>query len=225
MPETTYLAMGFGIVIFYLVIFGIAIASYVIQALSLYGIAKKREIKSAWLAWVPVALNWTFGSIVDDFDAQNGQKRKWRVTLLTLSVIVLVSLIAFYAIFIAMAITMAISGFVNNPSVNDPFMTQFIGLAVVIYALAFAMAIAAVVLQAINYICMFKIFEFIVPKKAVKYLILSVIVPLAYPICLLKCKDICPEKQVHVATSVPAEAEEPAVLEEKSAETDEDKCE
>ncbi|MBE6605415.1 MAG: hypothetical protein E7635_00035 [Ruminococcaceae bacterium] len=225
MPETTALAIGFGVVIFYLVVLGLAIASYVLQSLSLYGIAKKRDIKCAWLAWVPVAINWIIGSVVDDFDSQNGHKRKWRVTLITLSVIVLVGLIAIYAVAIAMAVAMAMSGQMYDPSVYDPMVTKFVGFGIVMYVFFFAITFAVVLLQAISYICMFKIFEFIVPKKAVKYLILSFIVPLAYPICLLKCKDICPEKQVHVTPSVPAEAEEPAVLEEKSAETDEDKGE
>ncbi len=221
MTETTTLAIGFGVVILYLVVLGIVIASYVLQSLSLYGIAKKRDINNAWLAWVPIANCWIMGSITDDFDAQNGQKRKWRVTLLTLAVIVIASVIIFYAIFIAMAIAMAIS----SSYMAEPPISEFIGFVIGIYIFCFVMASAATLLQAINCICMFKMFEFIVPKKAVKYLILSIIVPLAYPICLLKCKDICPAKQVHVATSVPAEAEEPAVLEEKSAETDEDKCE
>ena len=44
MTQTTYLIIGFGLVIFYLLILGIAITSYVMQALALYGIAKKPSL-------------------------------------------------------------------------------------------------------------------------------------------------------------------------------------
>ena len=38
-------------------------------------------------------------------------------------------------------------------------------------------------------ICTFKLFESTVPEKAVKYLILSILVPLASPICLFRCRN------------------------------------
>ena len=196
MPQTTYLIIGFGLVIFYLIILGIAITSYVMQALALYGIAKKRDLKNAWLSWVPVANYWIIGSITDDFDAQNGQKRKWRITLLTFALILLASGIAVYSIMIAMMIGAGISNYMGGPEV-----ALFAGFTVVIYLFTFVIAYVALAFQAITYICMFKTFEFITPKKAVKYLILSVMVPLAYPICLLKCKDICPSKHIYEAVS------------------------
>ena len=96
MPQTTYLIIGFGVVVFYLLILGFAIASYVMQSLALYGIAKKRDLKNVWLSWVPFANYWVIGSVTDDFDAQNGQKRKWRITLLTFALILLASGIAVY---------------------------------------------------------------------------------------------------------------------------------
>ena len=60
----------------------VGIASYVMTSLSVYTIAKRREINNPWLAWIPVANYWIVGSIADDYDEKNGIKRKWRLHLL-----------------------------------------------------------------------------------------------------------------------------------------------
>ena len=36
----------------------IGVACYVLQALSLYSLAKRREINKPWLAWIPLANAW-----------------------------------------------------------------------------------------------------------------------------------------------------------------------
>ena len=40
----------------------IGIATYVLSALGLYTIAKRRGLNHPWLAWIPVASAWTVGS-------------------------------------------------------------------------------------------------------------------------------------------------------------------
>jgi len=49
--------------------------------------------------------------------------------------------------------------------------------------------IIATALQIITYICFFKIFESTVPEKALKYFLLSLLLPLAQPICLFLCRN------------------------------------
>ena len=43
----------------------IGVACYVLQALSLYSLAKRREINKPWLAWIPLANAWILGSLSD----------------------------------------------------------------------------------------------------------------------------------------------------------------
>ncbi len=51
-------------VLFMLMVYG---GTYVLQALSLYSIAKRRGIGKPWLSWIPVANTWILGSISDQY--------------------------------------------------------------------------------------------------------------------------------------------------------------
>lgn len=67
------------------------LALYILQALGLSTIAKRRGIAHAWLAWIPFGSAWILASISDDFKARrNGKKGKLRIALLALTVAVAV---------------------------------------------------------------------------------------------------------------------------------------
>lgn len=68
----------------------ISVALYVLQALGLYTIAKRRGIANPWLAWIPFGVVWILGSIADDYRARCGKPTKHRVVMLVLSIVVLV---------------------------------------------------------------------------------------------------------------------------------------
>ena len=67
MLEEFSTAFSTGEMIYNVLMFGLSIAAYVLQALGLYTIAKRRGISNPWLAWVPVAWVWVLGSISDQF--------------------------------------------------------------------------------------------------------------------------------------------------------------
>ena len=67
--------------------FGIAIAGFVLLALAMYTIAKRRGIRSPWLAWVPLGQSWMLGSISDQYRyVTKGQQKSKRTTLLWLEI-------------------------------------------------------------------------------------------------------------------------------------------
>lgn len=69
----------------------VSLAAYVLQAIGLYTIAKRRGIPHAWLAWVPVGCVWILGSISDDFKSRTtGRPHNKRKLLAALSVVLLV---------------------------------------------------------------------------------------------------------------------------------------
>lgn len=45
----------------------LAVASYVLTALALYTVARRRGLKNPWLAWIPVADSWLLGSLSDQY--------------------------------------------------------------------------------------------------------------------------------------------------------------
>ena len=66
----------------------LAIIAYVLQALALYTIAKRRKIKKPWLAWVPIADVWILGSISEQYQyVVKGAVKSKRKTLLVLNIL------------------------------------------------------------------------------------------------------------------------------------------
>ena len=69
---------------------GFSVVMYVLNAVGMYRIAKRRGIHHAWLAWVPVGCNWLLGSISDHYQYVAKQKvTKRRKTLLILNIVML----------------------------------------------------------------------------------------------------------------------------------------
>lgn len=190
MYATDGMGMAVGILlmllILCLVMTGIGIASYVMTSLSLYTIADRRQIKNPWLAWIPLANYWIVGSIADDYDEQRGIKRKWRVALLTMALIFFGVFVAFYAVLIAWIVFMVVKS--QYGYYVEPTMQGIFAIIIPIYLVLIVFAMLGMALQFCRVICIYKIFESTVPEKALKYILLYILVPLAGPICLMRCR-------------------------------------
>lgn len=65
-----------------------SIAVYVLTALALYTIAKRRGLNKPWLAWIPVVSCWILGSLSDQYRyVVKGENKTKRKSLLTLSIL------------------------------------------------------------------------------------------------------------------------------------------
>ena len=73
--------------IVYLLALAFSVISYVLGAVGMYRIAKRRGIHHAWLSWIPVGSSWLLGSISDHYQYVVKQKvTKRRKILLILSI-------------------------------------------------------------------------------------------------------------------------------------------
>lgn len=177
----SFLAM-IGILVVYLILIGIGIVNYVLTSYSLYKIADNRGIKNSWLAWVPFGVNWVIGSICDYFDQLKGVNRRWRVALLTFSLITLGIITVLYIAAIAIIVAAIVSS-------EEPSEAQIISWLIGVYFVVLIELIVALALSVCQTICLYKIFEELAPNKAIKYIILFIIIPIIGAICLFKCKD------------------------------------
>jgi len=176
--------------IYYFVAVGFSIASYIISSLAYYRIASRRGISGAWLAWIPVAKVWTQGKIAQEYDSRLiGIRRKWNVYLLVLNLVVYASAIIMYVSMIGIAISKAITAYSNGEGGYVMADGEVLSLILPMYGFIFVIAFLGVALNTCNYISLYKVFESTVPEKSLKYMILSLMVPLALPICLLKCSN------------------------------------
>jgi len=187
MSDALGLGLIFGLVILYLIVLGIGIASYIMRSYAMYQIAKRRSIQNSWLAWIPAGRDWMLGSIADEYDLKNGIKRKWRVAILAMSLITVVGVILIYAVIMVQSIAVMMQ--YDYYSYIEPPIEEFLGIFVLIYVVMIVLAVINVANEMCKAICIYKLFESTVPEKALKYMLLNLLVPLAGPICLMKCKD------------------------------------
>ena len=52
----------------------IGIVIYLLEAIGVYKMAKSAEIKNPWLAFIPVANDWVFGTLAEKYKKKNGSK-------------------------------------------------------------------------------------------------------------------------------------------------------
>ena len=199
MAETEIMMIvAFVVLGLYLIVLGLGVASYIMNSLSLYTIANRRLIKNSWLSWIPIANSWIQGSIADDYDERNGIKRKWRIVLLTLSLISHVGIIIAHVVLILSLGVMAV-----GTSYIEPELIEILKPFLAFYGILFLVVLVAGALQMCKTICLYKIFESTVPKKSLKYMLLSLLVPLAESICLMKCRKQGYSKEVVYSEVMP----------------------
>ncbi len=167
----------------YLLIAGLLLATYIMNAIAFYTLARRRQIPNPFLAWIPIANSWIIGSIVDDYEKRLGFNRKWRVLMLTLVIVIEALVILLSAVMMVMIFSMALV------SDGKPSAEAIFGFVVTAYLFIIGIAVLASLQQMVLCLCIYKIYESTVPEKAVKYFLLSYLVPLAQSVCLLKCRN------------------------------------
>lgn len=180
MPEVLMIITAF---LVFTGIFGVCIAQYVMQSVAMYTIAERKGIKHAYLAWLPIGESYVAGKIVDECDERMEAKKNWAKTLLTLALVGGVCFVITYVVFFAFLIVTAVS---QNGNLDTLPLVPFVTLYVLLIAAALLLSAWSVM----RMICTYKIYEIIVPEKAIKYMILSVIVPLGAGVCMLKAKNV-----------------------------------
>ncbi len=169
------------VLLVYLGIIGVSIAQYIMQSLAMYTIADKRGVKNAWLAWIPVGESWVLGKVCDEYDERCNTKKNWAKTLLILSLTGGVFFVVTYVAFFVFVIASAVS---SGGDLETWMIAPFVGLYLVLLLATLLMCACAV----LKLICTYKVYESIVPEKAIKYMIVSTLVPLGAGVCMLKAK-------------------------------------
>ena len=182
----------------------VAIASYVFCALALYTIAQRREIKKAWLAWVPVLNVWILGSISDQYRyVVKGEIRSKRKVLLTLNII---NFILGWAAVIKVIVTIVMLA-MGRVDLNKEMevIRQVLGSLVWFIPVA----ILGIVSLIFRIMALYDVYTSCDPANNVLYLVLSLIPGInqvTQPLFLFLCR----EKDGGMPPRRDAEAEEPA---------------
>ncbi len=175
----------------------IGIAIYLLESISVYKMAKSAEIKNPWLAFIPVANDWVFGTLAEKYKKKNGTKSaRFGIILPVLEGIVLIEAIAL-TIFTVISVK-EITGYaldaVNTSSEMAP--EQFMSLIPVII-LYFALMAVAIAYAVVFFIALWRIYSSFDKSNATLYIVLSVIFTISVPIILFIIRNRKPEFDPH----------------------------
>lgn len=174
------------------------IAAYILTAIAIYTISRRRNLSKPWLAWIPVLNYWLLGSISDQYQyvvkGENKNKRKW---LLSLNIVkaVLISSVTVLGIVTACGIIFSINDAEMMRAINGPLMA--------ILGLALPLAAAAIALCVIRYMALYDVYRSLDPGNAVLYLVLSILFSPTEPFFLFfnREKELgMPPRKGHVNT-------------------------
>lgn len=190
----------------------VAIATYVLTALSLYTIGKRRFFlgRGSWLAWVPFAQFWVLGSISDDYQKTVWiREKKKRIVMLVLNIIqllaVLLIALGVYRIMQAL-LTEGITDeeslenalFYIRAEMNDPYhersawaqkmfgvLTRNTNLIIFWAVVTLVTAVTHVVFY---YMALYDLYRSCNPDNATVFLVLSILFPITMPIFMMICR-------------------------------------
>lgn len=180
---------GFAILfylLYFLVMIGIAVAVYVIKALSLSSIAGRRGIRHPWLAWLPIGEMWILGCISDQYRyVALGQVKNKRKILLVLNILMYAALVGILVLLVNLMVqTIGLT----EEMMQDYILTQMLGSAMgmmLLYLVLAGMSIAVTILQ---YMALYDLYASCEPGNKVLYLVLNIFISITLPIFLLVCR-------------------------------------
>jgi hypothetical protein len=151
----------------------VSIAAYVLLALGLYGIAKKRGIHYPWLAWLPVGNAWLLGCISDQYRfVVKGETKNRRKRMLVLSVINLALALLMIVLIVSFVIQMG--GWAFNGLAAEG-LSDILVMAVLLLLLLLPVAVISIWLTVETFCGYYDVFRSCSPADTTLYTVLSII--------------------------------------------------
>ena len=161
----------------------LSIATYVLTALALYAIAKRRGLKNAWMAWVPVVDMWLLGSISDQYRyIVKGENKSKRKVLLVLSIFSAVCTVVILCLAVGM-VAGAVSGAMQAVT-EEQLLGRVMGPLIGMLGLLVPLAGVGIAMLIIRYMAMYDVYCSMDPQNSVMYLVLSIIFSVTEPFFL-----------------------------------------
>lgn len=181
----------------------LSIASYVLTALALYTIARRRGLKNPWLAWIPVADCWLLGSLSDQYryvvDGQHKSKRKILLIFRILTAVMWVSLIG-----LLIKLCFHAVGSVFWGTMSDEQIFQILHQSLNLLVMCLPLIGISIAYAVFRYMALYDIYKSLDPANCVLFLVLSILFGVTEPFFLFfsrnKDDGMPPRKQPVVDT-------------------------
>ena len=161
----------------------LSIASYVLTALALYTIARRRGLRNPWLAWLPVADSWLLGSLSDQYRyVVKGEHKSKRKILLFFRIVIAFMWISLMGLLVNLCFHAVGNAFWGTMTEDRVFqiLHQALNLLVVLLPLI-GISIAYAVFR---YMALYDLYKSLDPANCVLFLVLSVLFGVTEPFFL-----------------------------------------
>ena len=150
--------------------------SWILSSVGLHKVAKRRGIRHAWLAWLPIGSEWVLGSISDQYQhLVQGKVTSRRKILLSLSLAGIVVGIAYVVLAAVIGIMVEVEGRMD--------LTPLV--VMIPYLLLMGISITV---MACYHICNYDLYRSCKPESAVVFLVLGIILPVCQPFFYFACR-------------------------------------
>lgn len=164
------------------------VLAYVLTALALYTMAKRRGINNPWLAWIPVANLWVLGSLSDQYRyVVKGEIHAKRRILLVLEIISLIMKFVMTIIILSM-----VFGYINNMLIAPgpgALFNAIAGPGLGLLAVGFPMLGIKIAKAVIRYMALYDIYSSSDPQDNVLFLVLSILIGITTSFFLFYCRN------------------------------------
>ena len=161
----------------------LSIASYVLTALALYTIARRRGLKNPWLAWIPVADCWLLGSLSDQYRyVVNGEHKSKRKILLFFRVLITIMWISLMGLLVRLCFHAV--GSVVWGSINDDQIFQILHQALNLLVVFLPLIGISIAYAVFRYMALYDIYKSLDPDNCVLFLVLSILFGIPEPFFL-----------------------------------------
>lgn len=156
-----------------------SVAAYILSALSLYCIARRRGLNHPWLSWIPVINCWILGSLSDQYQyVVKGQNKSKRKLLLILKV-----LTAVFSVTIGVLALVAVTSVIFSRT-DAQMMRSINGPLMAILAMCLPLMGVSIAATVIRYMALFDVYRSLEPGNAVLFLVLSIFFGVTEPFFL-----------------------------------------
>ena len=161
----------------------LSIASYVLTALALYTIARRRGLGNPWLAWIPVADCWLLGSLSDQYRyVVKGEHRSKRKILLFFRILMTIMLVPLIGLLVKLCFHAF--GSILWGSMNDDQMFQILHQALILLVVCLPLIGVSIAYAVFRYMALYDIYKSLDPANCVLFLVLSILFGVTEPFFL-----------------------------------------
>ena len=188
-------AFGMGVAIIYLIFYvllivlaiAVGVAAYILTSLSLYTIAKRRGLDKPWAAWIPIGDAWIIGCISDQYRyfTHTDYSERGR-DLLKHGVGLAISYVVFFFFYFVYLVFMILSS-TEAPAAIGASSLLMLGLCMLA---SIGVMIFFMVRYYIRYYkALYDVYQSCNPQLPLLFLLLSIFVSYAMPVCLMICRN------------------------------------